>query len=427
MGKLRKLSNTVSRLEEGALSVDLVRTSRGLLRIGAMPDISKLMNQLRVEVEGVVVPDWEVSQGGDNYIGEEFVQWRAHIFGSPRKDYIGKAANLDVLYGNLDRTFSYFFDRKMISIVKKGWLSKWVNRRPVDGVYESGPVRIRFEKDNILMFEEGRQIYDRRACRSPVEPGILVQEALAGVRPDHIERDDLEVTVAGSGNGFYGTSASFIARYGDRVLWIDPCAQPAHSLAKIGVHWDDVTDFFFTHNHEDHILGFSACLKRKMERRERLRIITAKSIFEVLREQYLPLFPDMDRWMDWMEITPGKDLELKGMTLTARWNHHFLPYGALGLKISAGGKIWGLSGDTKFDRRINEVLNRKELTESWFQDCGLIFHEVDFVNPRGVHTYWKELERIRESVKGEVFAYHTAPIENPPIPIAQEGKTYRID
>jgi hypothetical protein len=380
-------------------------------------------------VERVVVPDWEVSQGGDNYTGEEFVQWRAHVYGSPRKDYIGKAANLKILHGNLNRTFSYFFDRKRLSIVKKRWLSKWVHREPVGEVYESGALRIHFKKGNILVFEGGRKLYDRIACRSPIEPDRLVEEFLAAVRSDRTRRDALEVTVVGSGNGFSGTSASFIARFGNRAMWIDPCAQPAHSLARIGVHWDDVTDFFFSHNHEDHILGFSACLKRKMERHERLRIITAKSIFDVLRLQYRPLFPDMNRWIEWIEVTPGRDLDLNGMKLTTRWNHHFLPYGALGLKISTGGKIWGLSGDTKFDHRINDILKKEELTESWFKDCGLIFHEVDFIDPRGVHTYWKELEleRIRNSVKGEVFAYHTAAIENPPIPIAKEGNTYRMD
>ena len=44
----------------------------------------------------------------------------------------------------------------------------------------------------------------------------------------------------------------------------------------------------------------------------------------------------------------------------------------------------------------------------------------------GVHPYWKELERIRDSVRWEIFAYRAASMENPPIPIAQEGKTYRM-
>ncbi|MBN2031712.1 MAG: hypothetical protein JW836_00430 [Deltaproteobacteria bacterium] len=426
MGELKRLTNAVSRLENEALYVDLVTTSNIQLRVGAMPDVSKVMSQLGVEANCVVVADWEASQAGDNHIGEEFVQWRAQVYGGPCKDYFGKRATLNVLYRNLDRTFSYFFDPKMTTIVRKRWLCKWVKRQPVEVIGKLGSLRIEFKKNNILVFEGSRKIYDRREYRSPVEPGILVEQALAKVRRDGNNRDALEVIVAGSGNGFFGTSASFIARFGRRALWIDPCAQPAHSLARIGVHWDDVTDLFISHNHEDHILGFSACLKRKMDRGERLRVITAKSIYEVLRKQYLPLFPEMDQCVEWMEVKPGKALDLDGMNIITRWNHHFLPYGTLGLKITAGGETWGLSGDTKFDHKINALLGREELTESWFSDCKLIFHEVDFFNPGSVHTYWKELERIRDSVKGEVFAYHTAALENPPIPIAQDAKTYRV-
>jgi hypothetical protein len=423
---LRQLDERVSRLQYGAIGVDFVRTSAGLLRLGSMPDVSKLAARLGVRDDAVVLPDWEVCQAGDNYTGEEFVQWRAQVYGSPRKDYIGKAENVQTVYENLDRTFSYFFDRKLISIVKKRWLSKLVNPRPVDVLFESGSFRIQFGRNNMMIFEGGHLIYDRREFRSCIDADTVVEEALSRVRRDGHKRENLEVTVVGSGNGFHETSASFITRFGKRTLWIDPCAQPAHSLAKIGVHWDDVTDFFFSHNHEDHILGFSACLKRKMDRGERLRIITAKSIYEVLRRQYLPLFPEMDQWIDWIEVIPGKILELNGMKMITRWNHHFLPYGTLGLKIVSGGKTWGLSGDTKFDHQINELLGREDLKEAWFSDCKVVFHEVDFVNPRSVHTYWKELDRIRHSVKGDVFAYHTAPMEKPPIPIACEGKTYQI-
>jgi hypothetical protein len=58
-----------------------------------------------------------------------------------------------------------------------------------------------------------------------------------------------------------------------------------------------------------------------------------------------------------------------------------LHYGTLGLKISAGGKTIGFSGDTKFDEKINKFLKRDELLPQWFAYCILIFHEIDFYNP----------------------------------------------
>ena len=127
-----------------------------------------------------------------------------------------------------------------------------------------------------------------------------------------------------------------------------------------------------------------------------------------------------------MGITPGEYFDLEGIQVLARWNHHFLPYGTLGIKINAGGKTWGLSGDTKFNTEINKILKRQELTEAWFSDCHLVFHEVDFDNIKGVHSYWKEVDKIRKAIQGELIVYHTRDKDTPPIPIVQEGKTYRL-
>jgi len=423
---LRELSQEILRVENGAMHVDLVRTSQGLLRIGSMPDISKLMALFGLREQAVIVPDWTVSQAGDNHTGEEFVQWRAKVYGSSRRDYIGTAESIQILYRNLNAIFSYYFDRKRIAVVQKDWLDRWLVKKPVDTSYEAGAIKVLFEKDNIMIIDKGREEYDLRVFSPSVGALVLIEEVLAKVPRDSHQRDDLEITVVGSGNGFCDTTASFLVRFGSRALWIDPCAQPAHSLARIGVHWDDVTDVLITHNHEDHILGFPACLKRKVDHKEKLRLITARGIYKALKRQFSPLFPEMDNWINLMEITPGQVFDLNGVKILSRWNHHFLPYGTLGIKIIGGDRIWGLSGDTKFDNTINRIIKRVELTESWFGDCHLVFHEVDFENPESVHTYWKEVDKIREVIPGEVFVYHTRSKNNPPIPIASEGRTYRL-
>ena len=423
---LRELSQESLRVEKGAMHVDLVRTSQGLLRIGSMPDISKMMARFKLQEQAVIVPDWTLSQAGDNRTGEEFVQWRAKVYGGSRKNYIGNAENLRILYQNLKRIFSYYFDKKRLTIVQKEWLDRWLVKKPIDVSYEAGAMKVLFEKDNIVINDEGREIYDQRAFSPSVGPQILTEEVLGEIPRDPHQRDDIEITVVGSGNGFCDTSASFLVRFRNKVLWIDPCAQPAHSLASIGVHWDDVTDLLITHNHEDHILGFSACLKRSIDHKQKLRLITAKGIYQVLKKQFTQIFPEMDKWIDLMEIVPGEVFNLDGMKILCRWNHHFLPYGTLGIKINAGDSTWGLSGDTKFDTKINRILKKVELDESWFKDCNLVFHEVDFENPEGVHTYWKEIEKIRDAIEGELFVYHTCGKDNPPMPIAIEGMTYHV-
>ena len=71
-------------MEKGAMHVDLVKTSQGIVRIGGIPDISKMMARFKLREQAVIVPDWSVSQAGDNRTGEEFVQWRAKVYGGSR-------------------------------------------------------------------------------------------------------------------------------------------------------------------------------------------------------------------------------------------------------------------------------------------------------------------------------------------------------
>ena len=179
-----------------------------------------------------------------------------------------------------------------------------------------------------------------------------------------------------------------------------------------------------THNHEDHVQGISACLSRAAHLNRPLHLITAKSVFKVLRQQFLGLFPDFDRWVRFTPIVPGRPLKLGKMVLNARWNHHILPYGTLGLKVTAGGKTFGFSGDTKLDETINAVLNRDELLPQWFRECSLVFHEVSFDHPMGVHTHWKEVQKLQNVLNCQVLGYHTSAPGQSPLSLAREGKTY---
>ena len=108
IGALNRLNSRVTRIEHFGMHVDLVKTSRGVVRIGSMPDISKLLNFHGFREEIVIVPPWKGSMAGDNHTGEEFVLWNAQVKGSIKKAYVGAPEDLNLIYRHLDETFSFF-------------------------------------------------------------------------------------------------------------------------------------------------------------------------------------------------------------------------------------------------------------------------------------------------------------------------------
>jgi hypothetical protein len=424
--RLTALTDLVQRIDYGGLQVDLVATSKGTVRVGSMPDIAKFLTEHGFREEIVVVPDWEVSLAGDNRTGEEFILWQAQMRGGLRKEYVGLDGNVKQMHHHLERIFPYFFDEKRLSIVRKKWLTNWFQPKPCENIYRSEALEVQCNRDSAVISDEGKVIYDRNEL-APVVTAGDIESLLATIPRDKVERDCLEIIPIGSGNGFNGTVANTIVRFGRYTIWIDPCGYPAHTLARHSIHWDDITHFLFTHNHEDHTQGFTACLQRAKMCKRRLNLLVADTVFGVLKELYSPLFPDLKDLVNVQPLRPGTVLELGPLKIESRWNHHILPYGTIGLKISAGGKVFGYSGDTKYDEMINRVLKREELTAEWFKECDLVFHEIEFDNPDSVHTHWKQVESLQRSIPGKVLGYHTAYLKNSPFDLAREGCRYLLE
>ncbi|WP_084146940.1 MBL fold metallo-hydrolase [Maridesulfovibrio zosterae] len=424
---LIELTDRIHRIEYCGMHVDLVRTSNGTVRIGSMPDIAKFLTEHGFREETVVVPDWEVSLAGDNRTGEEFILWQAQIRGGVLKEYVGQEFNINQVNSHLERIFPYFFDEKCLSIVRKKWLRNWFSPNIADPCYSHGDVQICCDNGNITIYEGGSTVYDRKQFDSYESPDDKIESLLTSIPRDGVHRDCLEVLPIGCGNGVSGTVANTIVRFGEYVIWIDPCGYPAHTLARHNIHWDDITHFLFTHNHEDHVQGFTACMYRARMTGRKLNLLVADNVFKVLIDLYTPLFPDLKDHINMLPLLPGNPLQLGSLQIDSRWNHHILPYGTLGLRISAGGRSFGYSGDTKYDETINRILKRKELTAEWFATCDLVFHEIEFDNAKSVHTHWKQVESLQQNISGKVLGYHTPFLENSPFPLAQEGVLYVLD
>ena len=342
------------------------------------------------------------------------------------KYYVGLSTNVHHIHHHLGRIFPYFFDEKRLSIVRKRWLGNWFHTPACGPNYRNGLIEVQCNSDSIVISDEGKVVYDRSDL-TPAQISDDIESLLATIPRDQDERDCMEIIPIGSGNGFNGTTANTLVRFGKYAIWIDPCGYPAHSLARHNIHWDDITHFLFTHNHEDHTQGFTACLQRARSCKRRLNLLVADSVFNLLKELYSPLFPDLMDLVDVQPLRPQTPLELGPVKIESRWNHHILPYGTIGLKISAGGKVFGYSGDTKYDEEINKVLKREELTAEWFGNCDLVFHEIEFDNPDSVHSHWKQVESLQRSIPGKVLGYHTAFLENSPFDLAREGCRYLLE
>jgi len=425
--QLSTLTHEVQRLENAGIFVDLIKTSRGTVRIGSMPDIAKYLSQYGFREEIVVIPEWEGSMAGDNRTGEEFVLWYSQVRGDIGKHYVGTAKNVTRMYNHLDETFSFFFDAKRISIVKQKWLDTWFQKKIVNPVYQNDSLQINIKKENIVVSDEGQIIYNYRDFSPLQSCDDQVENILGQIPRDSIPRQYMEVTAVGTGNGFTDVVSSFIVRAGKEVIWIDPCGYPASALARHNIHWDDVSHILISHNHEDHVQGFSACIKRAEYTGRPLNLITSSSIYRILKKQFELLCPEFEKHVNFIPITPGESAQLGAIELKCRWNHHFLPNGTLGFKFYFGGKVFGFSGDTKFDENINAILKRDELLPQWFKSCDLVFHEVDFYSPGSVHTHWKQLEKLCQEISALVLCYHTPVLTNGPLPQVVEGKTYHLE
>jgi ribonuclease BN (tRNA processing enzyme) len=425
-GKVRRLDERVIRLGDDLAYVDMVRTGRGWVRVGAMPEIAKLLRQARTPPHYVVVLPTPATQIGDGITGEEFICWSSIDSTKYAGTYVGTEAALRLLRRYLEPAVPYYLNEEQTEIEQRDWLETLYYPDPIapEGEAVFGPVRIRVEEGRVEIRESGTLLYDHRPAPPPDLAG-RIQAALDRLPRVRRPADALRLLVVGAGNGHVRNASSFLLVAGDRRVWVDPAPRPHETLGARGVHWDDVTDLLVTHVHEDHMGGLTACLARARDRGLRPRLWATRTSFEVLRDRLAYLFSDLSALAETHEIVPGQPAVLGELRCEFRLNHHNLPSGALGIKASWHGRCLGISGDTKYDEEIIRRLRRPELEAAWFQECHLLFHEVDLVRPGSVHSYYPEVAKLARRLPGRLVVYHAlgnaAPLE-----MAEEGAWYTV-
>jgi ribonuclease BN (tRNA processing enzyme) len=423
-GKVKRLSNDVIRLGDDLGYVDMVRTSRGWVRVGAMPEIAKLLRQARTPPHYVVVLPAPATQVGDGITGEEFICWTSLDGMKFAGTYVGTETSLDILRRYLEFSVPFYLNEDQSAIERRDWLETLSCPHPVGpgGETAMGSVRIRLEGERVRILDGRSVVYDHCPKPAPNLPE-RIQAALDRVPRWSAGVDEFRVLVVGAGNGHVRNASSFLLVCGDRLVWVDPAPRPHEALGECGVHWDDVTDLILTHIHEDHMGGLTACLALARDRRQRVSIWATQGSFEAVQTRLTHAVPHLPALVNWREIVPGQPAFIGPARFEFRLNHHNLPSGTLGLKATCRGQCVGISGDTKYDETLIRRLNRPELEAAWFQECRLLFHEVELVRPHSVHSYYPEVLKLARHVTGRLLVYHTAG-NTTPLEMASEGRWY---
>lgn len=424
-GKVRRLSDHTIRLGDELAYVDLVRTSRGWVRVGAMPEIAKFLRQARTPPHYVVVLPSVANEVGDGITGEEFICWSSIDGTKYAGTYVGTEEALATLQRYLEPAVPYYLNADQTAIERQDWLEMLYCPDPVaHGGATYGSVQIRVEDGRVVIRDGATQLYDHRPS-PPADLADRIQSALDRLPRMERPADAFRVLVVGAGNGHVRNTSSFLLAAGDRRVWVDPAPRPHETLGVHGVHWDDVTDLLVTHVHEDHMGGLTACLARVRDQGRRLSLWTTRSSFDVLLHRLAHSVPDLLSLVEFREVVPGQPAAMGELRWEFRLNHHNLPSGALGIKACWRGRCVGISGDTKYDEAIIQALRRPELEAAWFQECHLLFHEVDLVRPNSVHSYYVEVHKLQRRLPGRLVVYHAlgnaAPLE-----MAEEGTWYTV-
>ncbi len=257
----------------------------------------------------------------------------------------------------------------------------------------------------------------------------------------------MNIRIVGIGNGltseYYNTS--FIVE-SERAILVD-CPQGLFkALAGMSVDKQSINDVIITHIHGDHTAGFeSLLLWKKYIEGKKINLYTSRQIYNLLKNFW---FKAMDKtysrdfngyvyfkfedWVDFHELKVGEGKIIGDVNVEIRNCFHYTP--TIGLKFSKNGKTVAYSGDTMLKKEvIEDWYKRKKLSKRDRDDClgflwdaDLILHDAENIQD-GVHTYVGELEKLPESVRKKILLVHISDnMKSDIIPIAKEGKTYRL-
>lgn len=170
----------------------------------------------------------------------------------------------------------------------------------------------------------------------------------------------LSVTILGAGTGIPAKDKSpagiYVRIAGEHVL-LDAGAGTLQRLYHLGVTFVDVDRIFLTHYHPDHCLDLVSILfAMRIRSRARTKPLTIygprglRRLYQQLNQAYQGWLTPRSYRLVLREVGAGRFRCGRYSVETARMNHY--DTGALGYRLSTGGRSLVYSGDTDYCRAI---------------------------------------------------------------------------
>jgi|GEM_PF-984450 len=424
------LGNGIYRVSgpDGALSAYLVETSVGLIQINTVPELLKTyFPHLQKLPVAICMTQPMINQIGDSQTGFEFELWLSRFidFQSPhRVKFIGQEPFIKSLYTRLEITMNGDFvsdekGHKQVRFIDKKWVDDVFDWCPTDTTYIIGSVTLDMSNPKaVKIYDKNHLVFDSDQYAAAYQndlASLYVETLLSQVQPLYNDKETLSLTVGGTGIGTRpGITSNFIFYYRDRLIWVDPPARLYEKAVKYQVHPDQVTEYMITHCHEDHIEGFSAILKRKIDLGLKLPLISSKPVYEQLKQIFDPLFGDISQHISFLDIYDRSIFaNYYGCNIEARENYHTLP--TIGLRLTFNDRQISISGDVLYRRDIidarleNGDIDRENYqiqSPEWFADSEILLHDTT-VAKDPVHTDLEDVEQIAQELPNvKVYSYH---------------------
>ncbi|GIW87486.1 MAG: hypothetical protein KatS3mg108_1810 [Isosphaeraceae bacterium] len=208
-------------------------------------------------------------------------------------------------------------------------------------------------------------------------------------------------------------SSCLAIRARDRTLLID-CPHPirkilreAGSAAGIRLEVEELAGLVLTHIHADHasgVEGLGYYLRYIMGRR--LPLLAHPTVADelwsgqlaVTMERVGGILPDdpaaqvvgLEDYFDYISLDDQRSIQFGEFAIECRQTRHPVPTYAL--RITVGGRRFGYSADTAYDRELID----------WLAAADLIVHEAN----RGIHTPYEALAALPENVRSRMRLIH---------------------